>query len=153
MTLRRRLYLTLDPTEKGGIPERIFEILLIAIIVLNIAAIILDSVPAIHRDYRHEFYLFELFSVIFFTIEYIARVYAIVEHPSYKGRWKGRLKFMLSPMAIIDVLAFLPFYFVFLPFDLRFLRIFRLTGLFRMFKVARYLKALRVFQQVISNRM
>ena len=151
MTFRRRLYLTLDPTEKGGILERIFELLLIAIIILNIVAIILDSVPEVRREYHHDFYVFELFSVLFFTLEYLARIYSIVEHPKYGG-WRGRLKFMVTPLAIIDLLAFIPFYFVFLPFDLRYLRIFRLMGLFRMFKVARYLKALKVFQQVIADR-
>ena len=43
MTFRRRLYLTLDPSEKGGIAERIFEIILIAMIILNILAIIISS--------------------------------------------------------------------------------------------------------------
>lgn len=153
MTLRRRLYLTLDPTEKGGVLERIFEFLLVIIIALNILAIILDSVREIHRDYYHLFNRFELFSVIFFTVEYIARVYSIVEHPKYKKTITGRLKFITSPLAIIDLLAFLPFYLTFLPVDLRFLRVFRLMGLFRMFKIARYLKALSIFKQVLLDRI
>ena len=44
MTLRKRLYLTLEPTERGGILESIFEFLLVSIIILNILAILLDSV-------------------------------------------------------------------------------------------------------------
>ncbi len=152
MTLRRRLYLTLDPTEKGGIGERIFELILILTIILNIVAIILDSVQEIHLKNQEAFAWFELFSVIFFTAEYIARVYSIIENPKYKHPIKGRIKFILSPMGLIDLLAFVPFYLIFLPIDLRFLRIFRLMGLFRMFKIARYMKALNVFKHVLNDR-
>jgi voltage-gated potassium channel len=55
-------------------------------------------------------------------------------------------------MAIIDLLAFLPFYLGFFFMDLRFLRIFRLMALFRMFKIARYLHALNIFKQVVRVR-
>jgi len=123
MTLRRRLYLTLEPTEKGGTLERIFEILLIIMIVLNIVAIILDSVPGIRNQYHTLFVYFENFSVAFFTIEYIARLYSIVENPKYKHPFYGRLRYAKTSMAIVDLLAILPFYLTFLPLDLRFLRL------------------------------
>lgn len=152
MTFRRRLYLTLDPTEKGGVAERIFEIVLITIILLNIFGIVLVSVPEIDAKYHSYFEDFEIFSMIFFTIEYVARIYSIVEMPKYSDPVNGRLRFITSPMAIIDLLAFLPFYLTFLPIDLRVLRIFRLMALFRMFKIARYLHALSIFKRVLSER-
>lgn len=152
MTLRRRLWLTLDPTEKGGIAERIFEIILISTIILNIAEIILESVTEFHDNYLRWFRAFEQFSVVFFTVEYIARIYSIVEHPKHQHPVKGRIDFVTSPLAIIDLLAILPYYLTFLPLDLRFLRIFRLMALFRMFKLARYLKAIKVFQEVLNDR-
>ncbi len=152
MTFRRRLYLTLEPTEKGGVWERIFEFLLVIIIILNIFAIVLDSVAEFETQYKELFRGFEIFSVVFFTIEYLLRLYSIVENSKYKKPVAGRIKFACTPMAIIDLLAFLPFYFTFLPIDLRFLRIFRLMGLFRMFKVARYLHALTIFRRVAYDR-
>jgi voltage-gated potassium channel len=152
MTFRKRLYLTLDPSEKGGIPETIFEFILITIIILNIVAILLDSVKEIDAEYHEYFYRFEVFSVVFFTIEYLARLYSIVESPSFSHPVKGRITYIQTPMAIIDLLAFLPFYLTFLPLDLRFLRMFRLMGLFRMFKIARYMHALTLFKKVIFDR-
>ena len=152
MTLRRRLYLTLEPTEKGGILESIFEFVLVSIIILNILAILLDSVGEIHSDYAQLFQKFEIFTILFFTAEYFARVYAIVENPKFSHPVKGRLKYLRQPIAIIDLLAFLPFYFVLLPMDLRFLRIFRLMALFRLFKIARYLHALKIFKRVLVDR-
>jgi voltage-gated potassium channel len=150
MTLRRRLYLTLEPTEKGGIIERIFEFCLVTIIIINILAIIIDSVEEVRSRYDALFVKFEYFTIVFFTVEYIARLYSIVENPEFSHPVKGRLKYITQPLAIIDLLAFLPFYFVFL--DLRFLRIFRLMSLFRLFKIARYLHALKIFKRVLADR-
>lgn len=152
MTFRRRLYLTLDPTEKGGLPERIFEVVLILIILVNIVAIVVESVQEIDRVYHPFFRKLEIFSIFFFTLEYIGRLYSIVEHPKYKDPFAGRLKFAGTPLAIVDLLSFLPFYLTFLPIDLRFLRIFRLMALFRMFKIARYLHALSIFKRVLVER-
>jgi voltage-gated potassium channel len=152
MTLRRRLYLTLDPGEKGGIAERVFEIILIAIILLNILAIILSSIKEVDEKYASYFRDFEIFSLIFFTVEYIARIYSIVEKPKYKDPIKGRLRFAATPLALVDLFSFLPFYLAFLPIDLRFLRIFRLMSIFRMFKIARYLHALNLFRRVLVER-
>jgi voltage-gated potassium channel len=152
MTLRRRLFLTLDPTSRGGIVETIFEVVLIVTIILNIIAITLESVKELSDAYQIYFERFEIFSVAFFTIEYIARVYSIVEDPKFSHPVKGRLKYMVTPMALVDLLAFVPFYLRFLPLDLRFLRIFRLMGFFRMFKVVRYLNALNSFKRVIIER-
>lgn len=152
MTLRRRLYLTLEPTEKGGLIERIFEFFLVIIIVLNILAIVLDSVKQIRAEYDDLFTKFEMFSIIFFTVEYVLRIYSIVEHPKYNDPVTGRWKFATTPIAIIDLLAFLPFYLIFFPIDLRFLRIFRLMAVFRLFKIARYLHALKIFREVLADR-
>lgn len=152
MTFRKRLYKTLTPNEKGGVLEMIFEIVLITIIILNILAIVLDSVKDIDDHYKAFFKTFEEVSVLFFTIEYIARVYSIVENPKYKNPINGRVRYIFSGMAIIDLLAFLPFYLGFFFIDLRFLRIFRLMALFRMFKIARYLHALDIFKRVLKER-
>ena len=73
MTFRRRLYLTLTPDEKGGFIENIFESILVLTILLNILIIILESVPSINTEYITWFKEFEIFSLIFFTIEYSAR--------------------------------------------------------------------------------
>jgi voltage-gated potassium channel len=152
MTFRKRIYLTLEPTEKGGVLERIFEWILLTIIILNILAIVCESIKEVHDQYAHIFHQFEIFSVIFFTVEYLARIYSIVENRKYTDPITGRLKYIGTPLALIDLMAFVPFYLSFLPLDLRFLRIFRLMGLFRMFKVARYMHALSMFKKVIYDR-
>lgn len=152
MTLRRRLYLTLEPTEKGGALERVFEICLVVIIVLNIFSIVVASVESIEHEYHVWFDRFEVFSILFFTLEYIARVFSIVEKRPNQPHFKQRLKFIFSAIGLVDLLSFIPFYLFFLPWDLRFLRIFRLMALFRLFKITRYLHALGAFRKVLSDR-
>ncbi len=152
MTLRRRLYLIFEPKEKGGVTESIFEFILITIIILNILAIVLASIEEEFEMYQDLFNNFEIFSVIFFTLEYFLRLYAIVENPKYRHPVSGRLRYAQTMMAMVDLLAFIPFYLTFLPIDLRFLRIFRLMALFRMFKIARYMQALEIFKRVIFER-
>jgi voltage-gated potassium channel len=151
MNLRKRLYYILEPKQKGNFLERMFEIILISIISLNIIAIVLESVDYIYADYKAFFDYFELFSIFFFTTEYIARLYSIVENPHYRHPITGRLRFAITPLAVVDLLAFLPFY-ISLFGSLRFLRIFRLMALFRIFKIARYMHALSIFQKVLRDR-
>jgi voltage-gated potassium channel len=152
MTFRKKLFRILEPTTKDTLTERVFEWFLIILIILNIIATLASSMKDVYETYTNQFYYFELFSVAVFTIEYIARIYSIVENPKYSHPLYGRIAFSTSSMAIIDLLAFIPFYITLLPMDLRFLRIFRLFGLLRMFKVVRYLHALKIFKQVLTER-
>lgn len=144
--------MTLDPSERGGVPERIFETCLVVVIVLNIVIITIDSVGSINQRFGPFFRRFEVFSLAFFTLEYIARLYSIVEKRKYAHPLFGRLRYAGTPLAIIDLLSFLPLYLAFLPLDLQILRIFRLMALFRMFKIARYLHALEIFKRVMIER-
>lgn len=152
MTFRKKLYRILEPDVKNSRGEKLIEWVLVILIVLNIVAILMASMQDVYSQYDSYFYLFEVFSVTIFTIEYVARVYSCVENPRYQHPVYGRLAYMRSSLAIIDLFAFLPFYLIFLPVDLRFLRIFRLFGLLRMFKVVRYLDAIKIFQRVLIER-
>lgn len=74
----------------------VVNLALAGLILLNTIAIILHTVPALHKNYDHLFLDFEVFSVVIFSIEYILRVWSIVESPDYKEPVKGRLKFIFS---------------------------------------------------------
>jgi voltage-gated potassium channel len=131
------------------------DIFLIILILLNTVAIILESVSSIFKQYQAHFFYFEVFSVAVFSTEYILRVWSCTESQDkrFHQPFSGRLKFMRSPMAIIDLLAILPFYLSALfAIDLRFLRVFRLL---RVFKLTRYSGAmgllLTVFKEEASS--
>lgn len=152
MRVRSRVYNLLHPLHSGSQAGRTVEVCLLILIFINIFALILESVPAIHARYGNFFFMFEFFSVMIFTIEYVLRVWSSVENPRYQNPVSGRLRYMGSSMAVIDLLAILPFYLAYLPIDLRFLRIIRLFRLFRLLKIARYLKALILIQAVLHEK-
>lgn len=60
---------------------------------------------------------------------------------------------MLTPLAMIDLFAILPFYLpMIIPLDLRFIRAVRLFRLFRLFKIGRYSKALSLLKKVLKDK-
>lgn len=152
MRLRKKVYLLMNPVRSGNPLARIIEIGLLILIFGNILALMLESVPRIHTRHADAFLYFEVFSMIIFTIEYGLRVWSSVEIPMYHKPVTGRLRYMSSGMAVIDLLAILPFYLAFLPIDLRSIRIIRFFRIFRLLKIARYLKALNLIQAVLRER-
>src|SRR5688572_8475415 len=114
--------------------ERATNAFLVALIVGNVVAVILESVQWIYARHRVAFDAFEWFSVAVFTVEYLLRGWSITADPRYAHPITGRLRFMLTPGALVDLVAILPAY---LPvaLDLRFARIVRLV---RILKIGRY---------------
>ncbi len=126
---------------------------LMVLIALNILAIILDSVASLRAQYHALFFGFEIFSVFVFTIEYVARIWVapdVMLGRNVKGRGdlSLRLRYMLTPIALIDLLSILPFYLGFLipVFDLRFLRAMRML---RILKLTRYSKSMALLLDVL----
>jgi voltage-gated potassium channel len=133
--------------------DKIINIFIIILIILNVTAVMLETVPSIDKPLKKFFNDFDLFSVIIFTIEYILRVWSSNHDPKYKHSIHGRLRYMLSPAALIDLLAILPFYIhVFVGLDLRVLRILRLMRFFRLFRLTAYTKATKLVTNVFKSR-
>lgn len=126
VALKRRVYEILEPAKKGDFVGQSFDIFILALIALNVVAVIFGTVESVYAKAPSLFRWFELFSVFVFTIEYFLRVWSSTASTEYQHPIKGRLSFMLSPLAIIDLLAVAPFYLPFISIDLRFLRIVRL---------------------------
>jgi len=142
----------MNPVRSGDPLARSIEIGLLILIFANIIALMLEWVPQLNNRYADVFRHFEIFSILVFTVEYLLRVWSSVENPLYHKPVIGRLRYMSSGMAIIDLFAVLPFYLAFLPIDLRFIRIIRFFRVFRLLKIARYLKALNLIQAVLRER-
>lgn len=151
MNFRKRVAHLLEqyrPDDRLG--QRINQLLII-LISCNVLAIILESVDILYEQYEFHFKAFELFSVMIFTAEYLARVWSSIDLIEQRDASPviGRLKYMVSPMALIDLAAILPFYFsLYFVIDLRFLRVLRML---RLFKLTRYSPALGALLDVIQK--
>jgi voltage-gated potassium channel len=151
--MRRTLYRILETSagNRRGV-SLVFNIVLIGIITLNAIAIVLHTVPAYNQKYERLFYDFELFSVLFFTVEYALRVWVCVENERYSHWFWGRLRYMLSATALIDLLAIVPFYITLFATDLAIVRILRLFRIFRLFRISKYSHAYRMILQIVQEK-
>ena len=100
-----------------------------------------------HKDLFH---YFADASVIIFTIEYILRIWSCDVEPEYRNPLSGRLRFALTPLALIDLLVILPTYVSFaFPADHQLLRSLRILWTFRLLKLRRYSESLQTIEDVI----
>ncbi len=131
--------------------SRYVEWLITVVVLTNCTAVILDSVPEIHAEYKDFFHEFEFWSVMFFTLEYVLRVWSLGAKYA-ESAWKGRRQYIFSPFGLVDFFATMPHYLhIFFPtLDLRILRVLRLL---RVLKLSKYNTALQdLFHAVYSER-
>ena len=151
--IRARTATLLDVPEPDDQLSRLVDVCLIGLILINFVAVILESVAPLRDQWAAQFRLLEVFSVGVFTLEYLLRVWSIVDSRSqakYRHPVWGRLRFMLTPMAIIDLLAVAPFWLsMFVALDLRFLRVARLL---RVLKLTRYSAAMNLLLEVLREK-
>lgn len=147
--LRRRVYLALEQGPIGGGIGVLIDRLLVALILINLAAVALESVPHLAAQYSLMFTAIEDFSLAVFTLEYAMRVWCAVEHGPNRGLspLRARLNYIVSPAGLVDLVAVLPFWLgPLLPDDLRVLQVIRMV---RFFKIARYSPAMRSLLDVL----
>lgn len=150
-TIRAKVAQCLDAGETSSKFARSVDVFLIILIGMNVLAIILESEADFEARFNTILFRFEVFSILVFTVEYLLRVWSCVEKHEQFGpnAAQGRLRYMLTPMALVDLIAIVPFYFAFfIPIDLRFLRVLRLL---RVFKLTRYSSAMKVLLSVLKE--
>lgn len=151
--LRKKVYQLLD-TGNNDLTGKLIDWFLMALITVNVIAVIMETIPSFYIKYALYLYWLELFSVIIFSVEYILRLWSCVEDPKYQkahNPFISRLKYSCSPMALIDLFAIAPFYLAFLfTMDLRFLRVLRLL---RIFKLTRYSAAMTTLLKVLKEEI
>lgn len=148
---RRRMYLVLDQgAEVGGI-SAVVNWALVGVIVVTLAATVMQSVPTMAAAYGGLFEFVEYSALAIFSIEYAARLWVAVEHPPWRrlGVLRAALQSSISPAGLIDLAAILPFWLAFLvSTDFRIVLVLRLL---RFFKLSRYSPAMRSLLDALSS--
>jgi len=121
-----------------------FDVALLACILLSIMVVILDSVASMHLRYGTLFYNIEWFFTIVFTIEYILRLVSI----------KQPVRYALSVLGLIDLLAIVPMYLSILfvgTQSLLVFRVLRLLRIFRIFKLTHFLSEMSFLNAALRS--
>jgi voltage-gated potassium channel len=158
--IKRRVYQIVDVTEDGATGERTFDafdIFIAILIVLNVLASIVGTMPSVENRAGRGLYIFEVVSVAIFSLEYILRVWSCTARPEYRAPILGRLRFVFSGALVVDLLAILPFYAgLAVPSaafaDLRFIRALRLFRILRFLKLGRYSSSFRTLGAVLRAK-
>ena len=124
--LRRRIYLVLEQGPVGDGLSVAVDRALVALILINLVAVALESVRSLRLEYQLLFNAVEFVSLVAFSVEYFLRLWVAVEHGPNRhlSPLRARLKYVLSPAGLIDLIAVMPFWFApLLPDDLRVLQV------------------------------
>ena len=134
--------------------SRAFDIFLIVLIFLNAVALVLSTVQEIHDVAPLGFRIFEMVSIAFFTLEYLLRVWCCTVEERYASPVWGRVWYAVSPLALVDLVAIVPFYVAilggFTALDLRLLRTVRLLA--QVARLSRYSSGIRTLARVMRDR-
>ena len=151
--IQRRVFEILDGAVLDG-ASKACEIFIATLVVANVLAIILESMHDLHEAYAAYFHMFDLVSVVVFSIEYVLRVWSYGQKYAQEAgsSWRGRKEYLFSAFGLVDFLSTVPFYLqlIFPGADLRVLRMFRLL---RIFKLSRYNSAMDdMFEAIKSEK-
>ena len=146
---RKRIHDILEITDRKDKATKIFSVSIMSLIFINVGGIILGTVERFlcHRTLLRTI---EVFPVIVFTVEYIMRLWACTANKKFRNPVMGRIRFAITPLAIIDLIAIFPFY---LPMICRHeLRAVRISRIFRFFKIGRYSTSFKLFTKILRGK-
>lgn len=130
---KRRVAAALDPASAGRASSAVNGVV-VALILLNVVAVVLQTVDPLYARFGGVFRLFEAISVAVFVVEFLLRFWSSPARPGYGGPVRGRLAFLTNPYAVADLLAVLPFLLGLAALDLRFIRVVRLFWFLELFR-------------------
>jgi voltage-gated potassium channel len=137
-SLRHRIYTILEREDPNDKTAKIVFRIIVTVIIINVSAAVLYTDARFAHMFPNDLRVIETVSVTVFAIEYVVRLWSCVESPHYRGMsaLQARLRYSVTPGAIIDLIALVPFFAIhFLSADMRSLAMLRLL---RFFKLARY---------------
>src|SRR5512139_3234784 len=101
--LRRRLYHQLEPSHREGGLSMLNRFIVVVILV-SVAFVVVESEPAIHESHPTLFHAVEIVFGLVFLMEYVARMWVAAEDPRYSDGLRGRLRYALTPSAVLELL-------------------------------------------------
>lgn len=151
--IKKFFYDTMEVPASEDQQGLVYELFMSVLIILNAIAMIVGTVGVIQQEYDWIFAPFEYFSLIIFSVEYIILLWVCTENPAFSDPVRGRIHYMLTPIALINLASVLPAFIPFLvPFDLRALRLLRLFRIIRLLKLTKYSDSLKIIFRALDAK-
>ena len=139
----------LETSESRNLYSLADDVVITCLIMINVAAFIASTSPTLSPEYTSLFANIEIVSSFVFTIEYILRLWVSTVDRRYSHPLWGRLRYALTPLSLIDLIAILPFYFLLLFPSFNFVNLIRVLRLLRLLKMSRYSESVRTLGAVL----
>ncbi|MEL7110224.1 MAG: ion transporter [Pseudomonadota bacterium] len=152
--LRKRLYTQLEPDARARSGLSPLNTFIFALVLLSFLALALETEETIGPAWRAVIDYLNVTIVAVFAIEYVVRGWVAGEDPRYRG-FTGRLRYIFTPYAIADLVAFLPelLWILLTPEGVGddVLIILRVLRLARLIKIARFVPAFDVLGATVER--
>jgi voltage-gated potassium channel len=150
MTLKDKLYLLLEEPEKSGYSYAL-NIFIYALILISIIALMVSTIDEYNEKYSHILTLIQHIIMPIFVLEYGLRIYASGSLKKYQG-FSGKIKYITSAYAIIDLIVIIPYLFIGFDFNNAFIRSLRFFRIFRLFRMKKQAEFVKIISQILSSK-
>ena len=147
--LKDRIFKVIQPDREARLESLIFDWIITGLVLVSVTIVFAVTFDLPEDVYRTLWHVEEFVSIIF-TIEYVLRIWtADCLYPSERP-WRARLRYVISPMALIDVVSIMPYWLpMFLPGSMFGMRAIRLIRMLRILKLNRYFDAMASIAEVL----
>ncbi len=150
---RKRLAGIVEIGSSDGSVSRGYDVLGTLVIIINLIVSVLMTFTSVEQQYGEILLLIERITVIFFSIDYVLRLWTAKYIFDADTEYGAMRKYMLSFSGIVDLLSFLPYFLpIFFPSGAVAFRIFRIIRIFRLFRINAYYDSLYVITEVIAGK-
>lgn len=152
MSVRKTIHEWLDPARSATRISRAVDVVITTLILLSVIAVTIQTLPSLSTSQAQVLEAFQNLCVGVFSVEYVLRVWSAVEDQNFATKGLPRLRYSLTPLALVDLIAILPAWASWLgfgPTDATMLVLFRIL---RLAKLARYSSSMRLIGRVFAAR-
>ena len=133
--------------------NQFYDVLSTGMLIINLAITVLNTYNSIRVKYGHIFDEIELITVLFFTIDYVLRLYTAKCLYPNKSHPRAVLKYIFSFTGIVDFLSFFPYFMpTFFPAGAAVFKMFRVARILRLFRINAYYDSLNVITEVLLRK-
>lgn len=145
---KKRIFDIIQIGKRDDLASRGFDIFIVAVILVNIAVLFLETFPRMER-YETALKTVEGITVVIFCVEYGLRIWTAEYLYPDKSRGKAVWQFLISFDGLVDLLTILPFFFLsgFVAF-----RMLRVVRIFHLFRINSYYDSFHVITSVLREK-